>query len=116
MSFADDMPKVILKFYTLFRQAAGRPQLALELGPGSTVRDALQSASQELGSEFRALVWDVRSSEVLPFLLTVDGKVIPSTAGALEKMIVDGEEIVMMDPVGGGAYVQCWRSHGSPGH
>jgi len=114
--FTDNMSKVILRFYTLFRQAAGRPQLTLELRPGSTVSDALQSASEELGSEFRALVWDKRSSEVLPFLLTIDGKVTSSTAGALEKIIVDGEEIVLMDPVGGGAYVQCWCSHGSPGH
>jgi molybdopterin converting factor small subunit len=111
------MPKIILKFYTLFRKAAGRPQLALELRSGSKVRDALQSASQELGSEFRALVWDVRSSELLPFLLTIDGKVIPSTAGALEKTIADGEEIVLMDPVGGGAHDQrARRSHESPGH
>jgi molybdopterin converting factor small subunit len=110
------MSRVILKFYTLFRQAAGRPQLALELRPGSTVRDALQSASQELGSEFRALVWDIRSSELLPFLLTIYGKVIPSTAGVLEKMIVDGEEILLMDPVGGGANARCWHSHGSPRH
>jgi len=106
-----------LRFYTLFRQAAGRPQLAVELSPGSTVRDVLQSASQQLGGEFRALLWDVRSGEVLPFLLTINGKVIPSTAGALEKNIVDGEEIVLMDPVGGGgAYSECWRSHGSSGH
>jgi len=79
------MPKVTLKLYTLFRQAAGTEQLVLELPPHSKVYDALESAAQKLGKDFRAFIWDRGSGQVLPSLVTVGGKVEPSSGGILHE-------------------------------
>lgn len=96
------MPRVTLKLYTLFRAAAGTGQLELELPPGSRVFDVLEYVCRQLGQGFRELVWDAKSGEVLPFLLSVNGRVEPSMGGVLENMVEDGDTIALMDPVGGG--------------
>jgi len=96
------MPKILLKFYTLFRTAAGTGELTLDLPPGSRIRDALESACRRLGEDFRALVWDKNSGQVLPFLVTFRGKVVPSTANVLDKTVDEGDVVILMDPVGGG--------------
>ena len=96
------MPRVFLRFYTLFRTVAGTGELALDLPPGSTVKDALESASRKLGEEFQTLIWDRDSGQVLPFLVTFRGKVIPSTTNVLDSSIREGDIVTLMDPVGGG--------------
>jgi len=104
------MPTVLLRFYTLFRQAAGTPKLKLELPVGCTIHEVMELASKERArQDFRRLLWD-ESGNVLPFIMIIGDRVESSTSGVVDETVERDLNIIIIDPVGGWGHYEEGRA------
>ena len=96
------MGRVKVKLFAHLRKAAGVDEIDLEIGDRTTLRDILNKTIEKFGQEFEKYLKDTRTGEFAPFLIMVGRNVISSVRGDLSKKVMDGEEISLLEPAGGG--------------
>ena len=99
------MGKVKVKLFAHLRRAAGVNEIELEIGDGTTVKDVIDKTIGRFGPEFEKQLKDARTGELAPFLIMVGRKEISSVRGDLSTKVMDGDEVSLLEPVGGGVCI-----------
>jgi len=66
------------------------------------LKDILDKSIKKFGPEFEKNLKDTRTGELAPFLIMLGRKEISSVRGDLNTKVMDGDEISILEPVGGG--------------
>jgi MoaD family protein len=93
--------KIKVKLFSHLRSITGLKEVDLELNDGATLKDVLEALICKFGSKFEEAVKNMRTGEYAPFLIMV-GKREVSTQTNLNYEVKDGEEVYLLEPVGGG--------------
>lgn len=94
--------KVNVRFFASIRELAGAREETLELDEGLDVHRLLQILCKRHGQEFTQYVMDQKTGLPHSHLqILVNGKSLSSLDGVKTKLM-DGAEIALMPPVGGG--------------
>jgi MoaD family protein len=94
--------KVKVKVFAHLRQAAGTNEVAIEIGEESSIKDVLEMTIKTFGPDFEKNLKDTSTGEFAPFLIMIGRKEISSVKGDLSAIVMDGDEISLLDPIGGG--------------
>ncbi len=96
------MGKVKVKLFAHLRQAAGTNEIEIDISEKSTLEDVLNMTIKKFGPNFEKNLKDTITGEFAPFLIMIGRKEISSVEGDLNTRVLDGDEISLLDPVGGG--------------
>jgi len=94
--------KVKVKLFAHLRQAAGTNEFEIKIGEKSTIQDVLEMSIKTFGPNFEKNLKDASTGEFAPFLIMIGRKEISSVKGDLNTIVMDGDEVSLLDPVGGG--------------
>jgi molybdopterin synthase sulfur carrier subunit len=85
-----------------FVQIFGQRRFEVSLAEGSTVGDLLEELTNTWGDELATRLFEPDRSELLPHIgLMVNGRSI-SLLQNMETVLHDGDEVLILPPVGGG--------------
>ncbi|MCW3975925.1 MAG: MoaD family protein [Candidatus Bathyarchaeota archaeon] len=96
------MGSVKVKLYAHLRQVAGIHEVAVEIGEQSTIKDVLEMTLKSFGPNFEKNLKNTSTGEFAPFLIMIRRKEISSIKGDFNTEVIDGDEISLLDPTGGG--------------
>jgi len=96
------MGKVKIRLFAQLRRIAGVNEADLEIDDNTTLKDILDKSIKKFGPEFEKNLKDTRTGELAPFLIMLGRKEISSVRGDLNTKVMDGDEISILEPVGGG--------------
>ena len=99
------MGKVKVRLFAQLRRIAGVNEMEFEINDSATIKDILDRTIERFGKEFEKNLKDTRTGELAPFLIMVGRKEISSVKGDLSMKVIDGDEISILEPVGGGVYL-----------
>jgi MoaD family protein len=91
-----------VKLFARLRQVARTNEIEIKVGDKSTIRDVLEMTIKTFGPNFEKNLKDKNTNEFTPFLIMIGRKEISSIKGDLNTIVKDGDEISLLDPVGGG--------------
>lgn len=89
--------KIQVELLAQLRVAAGTPTIGLDCPVGTTLAQALQRIAPQPGSELRALVVEDNGSVRSTILASIGGRQVRG-----ERVLADGETIVLGTPISGG--------------
>ncbi|UCC41558.1 MAG: MoaD family protein [Candidatus Aminicenantes bacterium] len=98
------MGRVKVKLFANLRLIAGMNEVELEIGDRATIKDVLDKTVEKFGPKFERNIKDTKTGELTPFLIMIGRKEISSVRGDLSTKVFDGDEISLLEPVGGGVY------------
>ncbi|UCG70356.1 MAG: MoaD family protein [Thermoplasmata archaeon] len=91
----DDMPQVKVKYLMVFSQVTGKMEENVAIDEGNTIEDLLKVLYNRYGRKFKKLIeQDLENRSVI---FVVNGESKESTTP-----LMDGDEILISYPVGGG--------------
>ena len=96
------MGRVKVKLFANLRRVAGMNEVELEIGDRATIKDVIIKTIEKFGPEFEKNLKDTKTGELTPFLIMIGRKEISSVRGDLSTKVMDGDEISLLEPVGGG--------------
>jgi MoaD family protein len=93
-----------MKLFAHLRQAAGTNEVKIKIDEQTTIKDILNKSIAIFGKDFESRLKDAKTGELAPFLIMIGNKEISSVRGDLNTKVMDGDEISLLEPVGGGVY------------
>jgi MoaD family protein len=96
------MARVKVKSFSVIRDVLGASVVEIEVPHPETVGGLFQALVQKYGPAFKNRIWDPNTGEMVPFLMKLNEETIISSTSDLDKEIQDGDEIVIIFPIGGG--------------
>ena len=96
--------RVSVRFFTILREVTRKKEEVLEFPEEEdvTITAVLEKLSERYGRKFSEYVYQKKTREVKGFLqFLVNGRSMVSFKG-LETVLVDGDVLVIIPPVGGG--------------
>lgn len=98
--------RVELKLYSTLKEITGRRLIQLDLKEESTVNDAVKKLEERFGREFKEKTgYSLRESLEKRFNMFLNGKIL-KLPGDYEFQLKEGDELVIVRPVGGGLNYQ----------
>ncbi len=94
------MVKVKVKGFTVVRDALGSGTVEVEVVQPETVKGTFETLLRKY-EPLREVIMDPTTGEMAPFLLVLNNEVISSTLD-MDRSVKDGDEIVIIFPIGGG--------------
>lgn len=94
------MAKVKVKGFTVVRDALGSSTVEVEVDHPETVKGTFDTLLKKY-EPLREVIMDPTTGEMAPFLLVLNKEVISSTLD-MDRSVKDGDEIVIIFPIGGG--------------
>lgn len=96
--------RVSVKGFSGFKQAMdNRGAVEIKTEKALSIMECLMNLANRFGSEFRELIIDSKSGQVrTDFLILINGKHCRNEANWENLLIKDGDEVVLLPPVGGG--------------
>lgn len=96
------MGRIKVKLFANLRLVTGMNEVELKIDDRSTVKEVLNKTIEKFGPEFEKNIKDTKTGELTPFLIMIGRKEISSVRGDLNTKVIDGDEISLLEPVGGG--------------
>lgn len=93
--------RVRVRYFTTLRELAGSSEEELELENGSTLADLLKKITEKYGKEAKNYLFD--KGEVDPSIYFLINGVSARSLKGLETTLEEGDVIVIIPPIGGGA-------------
>ncbi len=95
------MAKVRVKGFSVVRDVFGASVVELDVPAPETLGAALEALLGRYGRRLRDVLVDPETAELTPFLLVHNGESVSSTLDR-DRPIKNGDELVMIFPIGGG--------------
>jgi len=92
---------VRVKGFSVVRDVFGASVVEVDVPPPETVGAALEALLAKYGRPLRDVLVDPETCEMTPFLLVHNGESVSSTLDR-DRPIKNGDELVMIFPIGGG--------------
>lgn len=94
------MPDVVVRYYNIIRDAAGRPEEQVALADGATVLDLLALVSRDHGAKMERFLL-TREGGKSPYLsLFVNGKRVEGAG--VQLVLAEGDVVMMLPAIAGG--------------
>ena len=93
--------RVKVKTFANLKEIIGTQELSIDLGPGATLEDLLNTLMQKYGEPFERQIKDQMTRKIVPFLLLVNEKAYRSLTD-LGTPLQEGDVITIMIPFDGG--------------
>ena len=96
------MGRVKVKFFGHLRHAAGVKEAEFDTAENDTVKDVIDKVVNRFGMDIEERIFDMGTGKLAPFLIVVGGKEISTVKDDLKTRVQNGDEISLLEPVGGG--------------
>jgi len=96
------MARVRVKSFSVIRDVLGAEVIEIDVAHPETVGGLFNALVDKYGQPFKNRIWDPNTGEMVPFLMKLNEETLISSVSDLDKEIQDGDEIVIIFPIGGG--------------
>lgn len=96
------MGKVKVKLFGHLRHAAGTKEAEFDITDNDTLKDVIDKVVKRFGMDIEERIFDKGTGKLAPFLIMVGGKEISTVKRDLKIKVQNGDEISLLEPVGGG--------------
>jgi MoaD family protein len=93
--------KLSVKGFSVIRDVLGANVVEIDVDHPETVKGTFDALLKKYGSPLKEVLVDPATGEMTPFLVVLNGEVISSTLD-VDKPVKDGDEFVLIFPIGGG--------------
>lgn len=93
--------KILVKFLATIREITDKSEIELEIRPGDTVGNALQTLQARYGPDFKEATTGTTAGGIPKVRFLVNGRDADFLEG-LETELKDGDVMVLVPPVAGG--------------
>lgn len=97
----DSLARVSVQGFTVIRDIFGESTVSVDVAEPATVSGVLQSLLDRYGQSLNAVLCDPRTGEITAFPMRLGDEIISSSLDG-DRAVKDGDELIIIFPVGGG--------------